>query len=390
MNNLTGSIRPADSLFADKYNYMRLKARSCDRYELQQYANTIEANDAGMQEFNALLAAIEQYAENHQVHTLKRTPSGAIDCSSNGFRLHSWDVKIIDKGKAVVLTWIGAERAYLFQFSSAWFATGEAKKHQNVSGNRAYAIFRQKCNEMNIDLGSMAIRNGREVKETIPRPMVSLADERMINRSLNNCHHIDINSAYMAGIAARHPELAPVIRELYSERKKKHVYKHVLTHAFGYFQSEYCRFTVDGIPCAYALAHLSKSAIEWTIDKLISLAQKVTEAGGKILLYNADGFWYRGEPYHDDDEGTDLGQWKLDHTDCKLRIKSVGAYEYIESDFKGDPVYTPVVRGFTHLDLVKPRESWVWGDIYEYGNVITYRYNPATNRIEEAYDGTKD
>ena len=36
-------------------------------------------------------------------------------------------------------------------------------------------------------------------------------------------------------------------------------------------------------------------------------------------------------------------------------------YEFIE-----DGKYTPVVRGKTKLDRVKPRSEWQWGDIFKY------------------------
>ena len=103
---------------------------------------------------------------------------------------------------------------------------------------------------------------------------------------------------------------------------------------------------------------------------LINLAS-VVNIFGKVLLFNTDGFWailnrkdinkivamanQRGETF-----GDGLGQWKIDHNVDKFRIKSRGAYEYVE-----EGKYHPVIRGRSILDRIKPREEWKWGDIYK-------------------------
>ena len=81
--------------------------------------------------------------------------------------------------------------------------------------------------------------------------------------------------------------------------------------------------------------------------------------GRHLILTNVDGIWYTGDIYHGDGEGDKLGQWSNDHMNCTCRAKSAGAYEYIEN---GE--YHAVVRGSTNLDKIKPRDQWVWGDIY--------------------------
>lgn len=111
----------------------------------------------------------------------------------------------------------------------------------------------------------------------------------------------------------------------------------------------------------YKYASLAKDAIEDNNERVRTLAKIVEASGGIVLLFNTDGFWYiRKEPYHGVGEGKKLGEWENDHIDCQLRIKSVGAYEYIEKD-----KYTPVIRGVTELDKGKARSEWTWGDIYE-------------------------
>ena len=124
----------------------------------------------------------------------------------------------------------------------------------------------------------------------------------------------------------------------------------------GYMQSKYCH---------YSLSKLSRDAIKVNNNKIRKLSEDLIKSGRTILLYNTDGIWYTGDIYHGENEGPDLGQWRNDHTDCILRIKSAGAYEFIE-----DKVYHPVVRGYTNLDKLKDRSQWEWGDIFNATEVI--------------------
>ena len=61
------------------------------------------------------------------------------------------------------------------------------------------------------------------------------------------------------------------------------------------------------------------------------LAKQLKDSGRMVLAYNTDGIWYCGEIYHGEGEGNGLGQWSNDHTNCTIRFKSAGSYEYIEN-----------------------------------------------------------
>jgi hypothetical protein len=113
------------------------------------------------------------------------------------------------------------------------------------------------------------------------------------------------------------------------------------------------------------------------------LSKSLSELGYRILAYNTDGIWYQsftGDAYHDASEGADIGQWKTDHSDCKIRFKSRGCYEYIE-----DGVYTPVFRGTSSYERIVPRDQWVWGDIYS-GELISYRWVSGRGIISDDLD----
>lgn len=232
----------------------------------------------------------------------------------------------------------------------------------SMSGYKAFEIFNDICTSNGIDLESLAIDNGLEVKEDIPP--VHISAEANLDTTYYNAHHLDLNSAYMSGIKQAYPVLAPAIDEIYNKRlyaksigdtSTADEYKAVLNMTQGYCQSKYCK--INGHK--FALAHLSKAAIEYCNARVEYFAERIIAEGGTIIAYNTDGIWYQGDIYHDEYEGTGLGMYKNDHTNCKIRFKSAGAYEYIEAG-----KYKPVVRGATRLDRAKDRADWCWGDIY--------------------------
>ena len=132
--------------------------------------------------------------------------------------------------------------------------------------------------------------------------------------------------------------------------------KLVLNMSYGWFQ---CRYF------GYKLAHISKFCIEYTINYLKQITEYLMKNDCSIICYNTDGVWFKCDTpsfIEEIEKKTNykLGGYKLDHKNCSIRFKSAGCYEYME-----DGVYTPVVRGRTNLDDLKPRKDWEWGDIYK-------------------------
>lgn len=78
---------------------------------------------------------------------------------------------------------------------------------------------------------------------------------------------------------------------------------------------------------------------------------------------------YKLKVCNDENEGTALGQWKNDYVNCKFRAKSKGSYEFIENN-----IYYPRVKGQSSFDYIKPRDQWVWGDIYNEEARFTKEY----------------
>lgn len=239
---------------------------------------------------------------------------------------------------------------------------GKDTVEEVISGSDSFREFVKICNKHDIDLSDFAITNGEEVKKEIEKPKIELV--RASKGVTYKCaHHLDINSSYMAGIAEAFPELDVAIQEIYKGRKQNPVNKHILTHSFGFFQSRWCNIGGG----QYTLAHMSKAAISFNNRLIEDLTRRLEAADYDVLAYNTDGIWYYGdeEPFHDYDEGTELGQWKNDHVGVQLRFKSKGAYEFIE-----DGKVNVVLRGLCALDKIKKRDEWDWDDLFSDGSEV--------------------
>ena len=229
---------------------------------------------------------------------------------------------------------------------------------KEISGSTAFKKFKSILKENGIDLDTYAIDNGEEVKKSIEMPLICTGRFTIYDQIYKNCHHIDFHNSYPGGLCITHPEFRPVIEMLYQKRKTEPVYKAILNLSIGYMQSKYCN---------YKFAHLSRDAINNNNDRVRKVAKDLEDNGRMVLLYNTDGIWYAGDIWHGELEGKNVGEWENDHTNCTMRIKSRGCYEFIENG-----VYTPIVRGVTKYDEVKDRHEWSWGDIYK-SEMIRYK-----------------
>ena len=290
--------------------------------------------------FNEVL----QYVRDNKYSQLKLTPSGGISTSG----------VIILPAYYYSFSLIGAELilvdsyAYRIQFRPS---PAVDEKNRIMSGTKAYWKFLDLCEEYHIDMSKYVCPNGKEISDKTEKPLIKLGPYAMTDVVYENVHHIDWHSSYPAGLIRTHPEFTELITYLFESRKKVEINKAILNYSIGMFHSRNIGWKYAGL-AADAIADNNRR-----VEKLASFVEK---RGRIILLYNTDGFWYMGDQYHDEHEGPNLGQWHHDHVDCRLRIKSAGAYEFIE---KGK--YYPVIRGMTSLDRLKDRSEWGWGDIYE-------------------------
>ena len=322
---------------------------------LEMENNSLKMNGENAMLFNTLV----KYCEENNYHTIKWTKSGGIAKGKKVFIPPAYGIKTIGKTTVVlVLTFEG--KFYRFTFG---IARAEQKE---ISGYASFKAFKRTCEKYDINIDDYAIDNGEEYKEDFPNPYRELYNERFADKVIENVHHIDLNSSFMSGLAMTYPEFKPVVEELYSKRKEDEIYKAILTHTYGYLQSELVNYK-------YIL--LSKAMVDYNNAYLDSLKDKLLESGRIVLAYNSDGIWYKGDIYHDENEGKNIGQYKNDHTNCKIRFRSINAYEYIE-----DGKYHVALSGITRLDKLLPRSEWSWGDIYNCGDIETW--NLKNDRIE--------
>lgn len=313
--------------------------------------------------FNEILT----WLKSQDLGTITRTPSGGVSTALRNLS-ESYDMR--HTSSCVELTIILLEGIWRIQFRGVPAAKEPGQK--TMYGRRAFEYFRETCSTFGICLENYAVSNGREIKKEIPRYMVCYDQpEQSVhfigeNHTLEHCYHVDFHSSFPAGLVYTHPEFAHVINHFYEGRKVNPIYKEVLNFTIGYMQNA-------GDP---KFAQLSKDAIVNNNRRVYLLAKRVKKAGYRVLIYNTDGFWYQdleGDKgaYHGHGEGKKLGQWHNDHEDVKMRIKSVGAYEFIENG-----KYNPVIRGRTNLDSVKDRSEWMWGDIFHTdADVLKFKFD---------------
>ena len=310
----------------------------------------LEPNKENAELFNKILKLLEEA----DFHLLQRTPSGGIAKGINKLILPAYDYTYTLTNAEITILY--SKGAWRIQFRSPIFEDSDTGK--KISGKKAFIMFKKYCADYNINLDDYAVDNGLDIKGEIESPLICMANAGQKDRIWNNVNHVDFHNSYPAGLVNTHPEFHDVIKMCYDKRKEKDkMYKAVLNLSIGFMQSKWC---------GYKYATLSRDAINDNNKRIKELAQRLTDAGNIILAYNTDGIWYKGDVYHGEGEGKDLGQWENDHVNCTFRMKSDGAYEFIE-----DGKYHPVVRGYTRLDRIKDRSNWEWGDIYQ-AEIETY------------------
>lgn len=330
-------------------------------------------NDEDCEMYNELVSCLKASSFKR----ITRTPSGAI--SSDNKLYPAYDIR--HAGGSIEITLINYNGNCRLQWRNSpkeLFTGGKLK----MSGHQAFQHFKSLCLKFGIDIKHYAHLDeqlAQREKEQIEPAIINIISDKFVNRTFDNVHHIDFHSSYMSGLVNTHPEFREVVEYIYNKRKDDDIkYKSILNMTQGYMQSKLCK---------YKYAWLSRDMIKDNNDRIRDKVKKLLKAKRLPLLVNTDGIWYQGELYHDETEGNGICTWGHDHINCRIRIKSSGAYEYEEAG-----KYYPVVRGLTNLDKIKPREEWNWGDIYNNDcTTIIYQYeNEYIKFPDGTFKGVKD
>lgn len=325
----------------EKYRHSPLNRRP--NYRLIP-TNIIPLGDEGKEEFNR----IYQFIKSQIKRKIVRSGSDAISTDHRMFFGQAYDLRKTGSS-TFELCVIHMRGMWRFQFRTP-YAEDPNNKPQ-LSGRNAYDILTKKAKELDIDLVKLAEEGPQHDTKEKVSPLICYAfGEDISDKVFTQVHHIDFHSSHPAGIVNVYPETKPLFEYFYNNRKENPENKCVMNYSWGC-----CLATFT----PYPLWHMGMNALKDTNQRVLDMAARLMMAGRRPLAFNTDGIWYEGEIYHGEGEGLGLGQWGNDHQNCVLRFKAPGAYEFIE-----DGVYHPVVRGRTRLDQIKPRNEWVWGDIY--------------------------
>lgn len=331
-------------------------------------------------EFNDILSSIYSSA----VREVNLTAHGHFSKRVLG-NAYAWSTTPSTNTFELILHYAGSIYKFVF-WPGRYDEKGNKEKKIKVSGRMALNKFRKEAGHLVPEFALTDNEEVAEVKKLIEKPKIELTP---LTKALKNftfttdedwtIFHMDIHSAYPAGVAATTPQLKKYMENLYWEKEAGDPDAKMLLNAgIGAMQS--LKITGRRYP------ELSRRGIEWTNRELERVTNILINLDCSILAYNTDGIWVAsrsGLPKLNC-IGPNLGQWDIDHVVEKLRFKSAGAYEYIENG-----QYKAVIRGRTRLDAVKPREQWQWGDIFHHDAItIVYRYNFNTRLLEEVeFDG---
>ena len=326
---------------------------------------SLKANDEGMRILNELIAVLDK--EKVSRRGLCRTKSGGI-CQASKF---GYDVDRTKNGIELIFMDLIGRHACGFRVS---FSNMAAVNDLGVTGRGSYFKMKEEFLKDGVDLDSYAEAEGKSTKELIETPLIEMGKSAKAGITYHHVYHIDLHSAYPSGMCRSFPEMGITCGRIYDNRKKSDQDKKLklqMDAAIGYFQSQYCKINHHG----YALATLAKAGVNWCKETILKITDELNDQRKQILLYNTDGIWYvdnEGD-FRSEWIGEGLGKAGIDHKDCTLRIKSKGAYEYIENG-----IYTPVVRGVPK----SKSEKWTWGGIFTpEATVFEYKFDETTFQI---------
>lgn len=347
---------------------------SCPRTWKQNFinipVNRLPINDEGVAEWNRIIT----YINSLNLPKIIRTPSHGI-CTIGAY--NKYDCYDISGNMHVYeLTLLTFKGCYRIQLRNDPIKTKNGKE---LNGPYALKYFKKLCEKHGINLDGYRVNNGVEIKnawkdeeEKIYKRLVYPLSYDLKDKEIENVHHIDLCSGFQSGLMRAFPEFEKPCRELYSKRHEDESIKAIQVYSIGEMWS-----TRNGAQ----LINLAKGAIEENNRLLDDIICRLLETGRQPILVNTDGIWYTGEVYHDKTENHDLGGWRNDYINCKLRFRSANSYEFIHNG-----KYNVRLSGKSTYETIVPRQNWVWGDIYK-GAVISYKFDKETGLLSKVEEG---
>lgn len=324
---------------ADRYKISRQNAYKCNFIKIP--VNYLEPTIDGMNEMNALI----EWAESKGIQKLKRTPKGGIKSGLAGL---GWQLTANKHGVELLYNCAFQLRVQFRHLKC------DIKGHgRGLTGSQSFRAFNDVCKEFGIDLMDYWSMDNAKLKKDIESPIRWLNDKYR-DKELTGVYHIDGNNMWFGQMIKQFPELSAPVLKLYREKvettdlDRKQDIKDIFTHALGYCQSESCKLKAG-------LSQLAKAGVNGCNAEIKRLLKYY---GDRVIAINTDGIWLKGKP-NPMHLGKGIGEFKLDHANCRFRAISANKYEFMDN---GE--YHAVVSGLTGLDKIKSRDQWEWGDIY--------------------------
>lgn len=343
-----------------------IEIKTCILHNKINYIKIPVTQTSDINEFNKVYKYFTDLRKQGLInYGIIRTKSGAISIKRKNlyYELPAYEITAKNNQGAELLVLYcdvqGNTFCFRLQFNTLLKQVNEEKTI--ASGKICFRKFINELRKDGVkekDIKKYFTDNGEEINKTIEKPIVKCLKDHYIDKTYISCHHIDIHNSYPSGVAEFCPEWKPTIKRLYKDRKIHPDNKLILNASCGYMHSKYF---------AYKGANIAKYFIQRNNEKIRCMLKQLRDTGRIPILINTDGIWFCGESTNLHNKN--LGRFEEDHTNCQLRVKSKGCYEFIENG-----KYYPVVRGSTNYDKIQPdRSKWQWGDIYR-NDAIPIRY----------------
>lgn len=342
--------------------------------------NQINPN-AQFEEANELLRELKS---KYKIGTFLRTKSGGL--AKNVKNIVDDQFEITSKSKASV-------EILVFDIKKGWTRIKFCNNYRTeddkaICGTKALKKLIEYCPEIKDFICKDEEENHkwREEAKKFYRPegFMGVREEYHNGKTYEHVYSLDFHWAFPSALAALIPSTRDKLEELYDKRKtdKTGMIKAMGNTAIGAMCSEW---TLNiGLKSKEALAKLRYDILNLHNQRMQFMIKEIEKQGGIILNLRTDSIKFASPrplilPY----EGDGLGKWSYEFRNCRYRQRSTAAYEYIDNAGK----YHAVISGLTNLDRIKPRDEWVWGDIFgPQVEILMVRLNRRTLQWEKDHN----
>lgn len=209
---------------------------------------------------------------------------------------------------------------------------------------------------------------------------IPMGMEKLNGKTISHVYSLDFRSAFFSALAEIRPQWRARLDKWDSERKSNEDVKQYMNLAIGAMTNAKITKNIFGVE--KALSKLRLEILDWHARKFHWLVRELRKRGAVILNLRTDSIKFMGNEDMFKDlpwEGTGLGTWKREFSDCQYRQFSTAKYQWIDQDGKNHIK----LSGLTQLDKIKDRENWTWDDLEHCGKEIKIKWNGRLRRFQE-------